>query len=227
MLTHLEIDDAIVQCFVNNWHPDSNLRYLYLPWNDIGFVGVQMLLQAAQQHLVLRKIELDDNNVGFEGLRLIGNFLPSLQHVTHLQIENCVHLHHFDDFTCEAAHQQEQTRHRAGHTLLNGIKGNVYMKEFSFDENVFPDMCEEIGFYVCRNQLGRYLLTTHHELASTVWCIILSRCNYESRRADYVYFFLREQPHLVQPRLDRHDCIDKNKRSRWNLLWRCKSRRQE
>jgi hypothetical protein len=32
---------------------------------------------------------------------------------------------------------------------------------------------------------------------------------------------------LVQPRLDRHDCIDKNKRSRWNLLWRCKSRRQE
>ncbi len=140
MLTHLEIDDAIVQCFVDNWHPDSNLRYLFLPWKKLGLSGCSCTVSSSTASCI-KKIELHDNNIGFEGLRLIGNFLPSLQHVTHLQIENCVHLHHFHDFTCEAAHQQEQARHRAGQALLNGIKDNVYMKEFSFDEDVFPDMC--------------------------------------------------------------------------------------
>jgi hypothetical protein len=84
------------------------------------------------------------------------------------------------------------------------------MVELSFygNDDVFPEILrEEIRFYVSLNQLGRRLLITNHGLASTVWCFILEKCGRICRpysaMVNYVYFFLREQPHLVQPRPSR------------------------
>jgi hypothetical protein len=114
-LFNCKIDDRAVGLLVTHWHPDSRISRLYLESSQFGPAGVQLLLQAAREHRALRKLRLSGNGqIGLEGLRLIGNFLPNLQHMTHLQIRHCARLNEFDDLSCEAALQQEQDRFQAG-----------------------------------------------------------------------------------------------------------------
>jgi hypothetical protein len=182
---------------------------MYLPDNNIGPAGVQSLLQAAHQHpALMRKINLEGNiDIGYEGARLIGNALPNLPHITHLNVTNIIS-------SSELA--QVQAKIQAEQALMDGIVRNSGIFELSTRENGFSDVSQDSIrlMYTALNTLGRYLLTADHGLPLTIWCHVFAGNVFGRNRMrekhgfwhkEYtvtsIYSFLREQPQLmVQPR---------------------------
>jgi hypothetical protein len=172
-----------------------------LPDNDIGPAGVQSLLRAAQEHPALREIHLEGNRrIGYEGARLIGNELPNLHHIIHLDITDIIRW---------SDHVQVNAKIQAEQALMNGVIDNTGILKLLLSKDEFSGVFQDsIRLYTRLNDLGRYLLATENGLPSTIWCHVfetnriweisdICRMRYA---ASAIYFFLREQPHLVQPR---------------------------
>jgi hypothetical protein len=201
------IDDAGVSLLVELWRPDSPIEYLSLRSNEIGATGAQLLTRSIRDHSAMQRLDLSNNYlIGHDGLRLVGDELFHPPHrLTHVLLDNCITWTHYKDSLCRSAQDQESARCRARDTLLEVIMQNVQLHVLSVLGNALSSNTErEISFYGSLNRTGRYLLSTHHELAPAIWCHILAK-NKECEEDDTfgssrIFYHLREQPSsLVQP----------------------------
>jgi hypothetical protein len=199
------IGNDSVRMLVAHWHPNSPLQCLSLAVNKIGPKGVQMLMQAIVHHPALKSLDLNGNaKMGFEGLRIIGEALSAQLSVKYVEVLGCAT--YDSDYKNGAAEAQEKAWLPAKQALLEGLTRNHLIEAFEVNsffthlQTVPGSFGKEIYFYTSLNRMGRRLLSTYHGLASTVWCHILSNCQQQYLFAtDLTYFFLREQPSLVQP----------------------------
>jgi hypothetical protein len=118
-----------------------------------------------------------------------------------MDVSGCSTWREYKQPDCEQARAQDKALHLASHALLEAVKQNVRIKELKVNEQRLPSQFEnEIRFYANLNKMGRYLLSTNHGLASTVWCYILAKCqaNAVRNKSGFIYFFLCAQPSLAQ-----------------------------
>lgn len=203
------IGDEGIELLIQHWHPKSTIHSLNLFRNAIGPIGAQRLVQAiVSDHPGLQRLDLSENNtIGYEGLHRIGSILMNRQQEGELRLA-ALHLlgcavwnKSHDDSNDEEALTQHQARHLAGQALLEAIKGNTHLKELTVFRNSFPaEVKNGIGFYAGVNRKGRNLLSYNddHDFVPTVWCHILAKCQHKVYDHSLTYFFLREQPTLVQ-----------------------------
>jgi hypothetical protein len=100
-----------------------------------------------------------------------------------------------------AIEHQAKKRDKTVLALLEFVKANHYIEclELEGSNRVNNEDTKKILFYTTLNRLGRRLLSQNHGLTSSVWTNILAKCQTESElKYSLTYFFLREQPNLVQ-----------------------------
>jgi hypothetical protein len=185
------IDNYDLQLLVDCWHPNLSIRSLCLRSTSLDSSGLQILLRAiAAGHMLLHELDLPRNfYLGFDGLRIFGEALPLLTTVTHVS---------FTSSAWDGNHHK-----KACQALLNGTKLALQLRKLEIlDNDILHEIQNEINFYADLIQHGRYLLASHHGLASTVWCHILGKCQ-GPHGVSSIFYFLREQPSLVQPRRGR------------------------
>jgi hypothetical protein len=190
------LDDRGVELLVENWHPSLPIRRLGLSDKNIGSKGLQMLLCAvATDHMPLHELKLElYDGMGYEELQMIGKALPNLTHLTKI---SCF-IYRREWYRYRRNEDKEDARQRALEAVLDGVKKALRIKEFDISDYLLSSQLEkEIEFYATLIKSGRYLLSVHHGLASTVWCFIMGQCTGE-HAPSLVYYFLREQPSLVQ-----------------------------
>ncbi len=223
-LNQCNIKDDGVELLVQYWPPDSAIHTLNLFRNAIGPRGAQCLLQAITHHPAMRRLDLSENDkIGYLGLELIGHVLMNPQRrpeglrLTSLHLLGCatwqkqydvVDSHPPSDVVVDSSSLQEDAlalrklRDDAGNAFLQGIQCNPYLQELTLFRNSFSkEIKHAIGFYASVNRKGRLLLSCSNTVAPsiTLWCYILAKCQ-QHKVYDHslVYFFLREQPTLVQ-----------------------------
>jgi hypothetical protein len=198
------VDDKCLELFLELWQPSSPIRELSLFNNEIGLRGARQLLRAIADHPTMHVLDLLCNeNIGYEGLRMIGEETLHQTSLTDISVGDCVAWVKYPNPDCEDARAQDKASLQAGRALLEGVKRNVRIKKLDVSNlHLLPLGVEnEIGFYANLNKMGRYLLSTDHELASTIWCYILAKCQSQSvvdNKESIIYFFLSAQPSLVQ-----------------------------
>jgi hypothetical protein len=186
------IGDEGMSSFLEHWKDDSPIQELDLSWNCFGPLGAQQLMRAAATKSALLVLNLELNgNIGFEGMRMVGEELPNLT-LRELYVDGCANWMHYADENSAAAKAQLVARDRARQAIISGIQANVYLYQIRvyFLEN----FQEAIQFYLNLNKSGRYLLGENNELAPTLWCRVFAKCRTDP---SVLFFFLQEQPTLV------------------------------
>jgi hypothetical protein len=217
-LTGCKIDDECLAVFLELWQPDSPIRKLCFHNNHISGRGVLLLLRAVAGHPAMQEVSLWGNrNIGYDGLIMIGDELRHQTNVTKVNVRECARWIEYPNPDSSEARAQDKAFAQAGRSLLEGVKQNVNIKEMDASMQQLPlDVENEIDFYANLNKMGRYLLSTDHGLASTVWCNILAKCQSKSiirNKESLVYFFLCAEPSLVQ------QASRKRRRSRTNSIF--------
>lgn len=193
------IDDACLQSFLELWPLDSQIQELDFSGNRIGPDGALILVRAANDHPALEKLNLSNNPIGYPGLAAIGSHLQNLQlKCLSFFFSDESSIHHGDEANAGAKAIKIATK-TAAVALVEGIKVNTRTDLVVFGGTFSTEAEEEISFYSHLNMNGRYLLSTDHGLASSIWCNILARKTGMFDR-DVMYYFLLEQPHLVHVR---------------------------
>jgi hypothetical protein len=193
-----------LELFLELWQSNSSIQKLSFYDNAIGPCGAQRLLQAVADHPAMHVLNLQCNeNIGYEGLRMIGEEILHQTSLAEIEVGRCAKWTEHPDPDCKEARAQEMASQKAGLALLEGVKRNVRIKKLGVSNlHLLPLGVEkEICFYANLNKMGRYLLSTDHELASTIWCYILAKCQSQSvvdNKESIIYFFLSAQPSLVQ-----------------------------
>jgi hypothetical protein len=199
-LSGSDICDSCLELFLELWLPTSPIRELSLYGNNIRIQGAQQLLRAVANHPAMQVLNLGHNkNIGYDGLFTIGVELLSQTNLAEMDVSGCSTWREYKQPDCEQARAQDKALQLASHALLEAVKQNVRIKKLKVDEQRLPSQVEnEIRFYANLNKMGRYLLSTDHGLASTVWCYILAKCQSSAVRNNLIYFFLCAQPSLAQ-----------------------------
>jgi hypothetical protein len=204
LLASCGLRDNNIQLLIDGWHTDSPLECLTLANNKIGPQGAQLLLRAAAEHPALQELDLDDNKtMGFEGLKLIGEELPAQSRsLARVSLKGCGDVTIYNDKSCRQAQKQKRAGKEARKALMDGMKSNQSITLLQvFDPY---DRCKlpwSIDFYNAINGFGRrLLLSMDHPLAPMVWCHVLAKCHRQPKwSTSFIYYFLCEQPSLVQP----------------------------
>jgi hypothetical protein len=78
------INNNNLQLLVDCWHPNLSIRSLCLDFTTFDSSGLQILLRAiADGHMLLHELDLPPNfRLGYDGLRILGEALPSLTTIT-------------------------------------------------------------------------------------------------------------------------------------------------
>ncbi len=200
MLTRLDLGrnpindqgiSSFVQCYVNSNH--CQLQDLILDHITIGPDGTHLLMRALTNLPSFKYLDLSWNaGIEYNGLRLIGDELPRLR-LHRLKLTGCTDT----DLRCSTHPIQIDARRKAGCALLQGIQECVHIRSLDVQQNGLEEnSVHDIEFYCNLNRHGRFLLVEHDDgLVPALWCRVLAKCD---ARADFIYFFLREQPNLVQ-----------------------------
>lgn len=191
-LSKNRIGDEGMIAFIESWRDDSPIQSLDLSWNFIGPLGAQRLIRAAATKRALVDLNTELNrNIGFEGMRMVGEELANLK-LRELCVDGCANWVHHDNETSPAAQAQVVARDRARQAIIRGIQANVHLYQIRvyFLEN----FQEAIQFYLNLNKSGRYLLRGNNELAPALWAKVFSKCR---KDPNVLYYFLRELPTLV------------------------------
>jgi hypothetical protein len=188
LLQNNEIGDSGVIAFFGNWQDDSILESLALPFNRIGPVGAERIVTALTNSCAMASVNLSNNPVGDDGLRRIGELLLDVR----LRTLNLSWYYHSSDD--KAANQ------RAGQSLLRGMQNNYALVDLTLDGhfNYRGEVRVAIRFYEDLNASGRNMMLIA-DLPPTVWCHILALCKQKSNAISIIFYFLTEQPHLVNP----------------------------
>jgi hypothetical protein len=196
-LTRLELDECgidgdALELLVDRWHPSLTIRSLRWQSFSLGGGVLKTLLRAvASGRMPLHELDLSLYQCSVcHTLQILGEALPSLTNVTHVSLS----LNGWDTPT-------RDLQNKASLALLNGMKVALQLQKLSItgDYRLSHEFPNEHGFYMSLIRHGRYLLATNHGLASTVWCHILEKCR-GPHGSSTVFYFLREQPSLIQPR---------------------------
>ncbi len=188
------IGDDSIAAFVENWPEDSKLELLDLRDNLITTVGLERLMTALPNRHAMKTLMLRSNAFGFDGVEMIGNHLPNLR---------------LKDFRLGGTSilSSQVTRTRAMHSLLRGIKANYFLQNLDIQYYSFPrlELTHEITFYTKLNLYGRHLLTLANDVPPALWCLLFAkaRIDREFSPVSIIFYFLVEQPHLVNERKGR------------------------
>jgi hypothetical protein len=214
-----DIDDRKIRLLVENWYPSSQLEHLSLQENGIGPEGAQLLFRAAPAHPSLQVIDLECNyNIGFKGLKLVGEELAVQMFLKVVDLSECAEAPYddnsdFDDDDDLEGQPEAKAIKEARYALMNGMKQNQSIVQFDPG-----DHCHslQVRFYTELNRFGRQsLLTTGDQLASSIWCHVLAKCQPHCRfgtrphrnlGTSILYYVLCKHPTLVQ-------CTRKRRRS--------------
>jgi hypothetical protein len=192
-LTRLELDDCginngALDLLVDRWHPSLTIRSLRLQsWSRGGHALKTLLRAVASGRMPLHELDLTLHQCSVcHALQILGEALPSLTNVTYVSLS----LNGWDKPT-------RDLQEKASRALLNGMKVALQLQKLKITGNYIlsQEFPNEHDFYMSLIRHGRYLLAANHGLASTVWCHILEKCQGRST----VFYFLREQPSLIQP----------------------------
>jgi hypothetical protein len=196
------IGDSKVRLLLEQWHPKSPLECLLLSSNSIRSEGAQLLFRAAAARSSLQELDLSWNrDIGFRGLKLIGEGLPAQLHLNAVNIKECTNIIRYDDETCAEAQKQAKARQQAQFALMNGMRQNQSITQITVEDPCDRWASEwQVQFYAEINRFGRrLLLSMNHQLAPMVWCHVLAKCQGQPEYAtSFTYYFLCEQPTLVQ-----------------------------
>jgi hypothetical protein len=185
-LSQAQMDDERLMILLEHWQPTSPLEKLDVSFNNITAVGAAGLFRACSNLPLLKSLQMKYNQqIGYPGIHMIANELPNVPLKT-LDISECYY---------SRPYEGESDLRRAVDALTDGVRGSHTLGRL-----VFSFGTDRLSFFLELNRLGRFLLTINHGLASTVWCHIFEKCGRtrNTKRANLVYYFLREQPHLVQ-----------------------------
>ncbi len=195
-LDFCNINNNNLQLLVDCWHPNLSIRSLCFESTSFDLSGLQILLSAiAAGHMLLHELDLKlDFHLGYDGLRILGEALPLLTTVTHVSVSPFL-----------TSMFMEGNQKKAIQALLAGMKLALQLQKLTISyDSILREFRNEFNFYADIIRHGRYLLATDHGLASTVWCRILEKCQ-GPHGVSSIFYFLREQPSLVQPRRGRKE----------------------
>jgi hypothetical protein len=181
----------------------------------------EIVRAAIISHPRLRMLNFGDNDgIGFEGVQMITQDLRLHQsRLTHIGLSSCFGMQNYYGMNRRdrkmAIEHQAKKRDKTVLALLEFVKANHYIEclELEGSNRINDEDTKKILFYTTLNRLGRRLLSQDYGLASSVWTHVLAKCQTESElKYSLTYFFLREQPSLVQ--CYRDDAFTRNKRCR-------------
>jgi hypothetical protein len=190
------IGDAGIAALVDNWPEDSKLELLDLRSNQITTDGVQRLMTALPNHRAMKTLNLMGNGFGFEEVEMIANHLPNLKIREFLigdvsMVDKVRRIHVMDRW-------------------LEGIKANHFLQTIYMhgNEDFRLEFMDEIDFYTKLNKYGRYLLPIANDVPPALWSLIFAKSRTErdftrEYSASIIFYFLVEQPHLVNERKRR------------------------
>jgi hypothetical protein len=166
--------------------------------NDfIGPIAAQSLIQATLTFSVCKTLNLSHNTpIGYEGLRLIGEALPSSKLSELILTESVEWVEYDDDDDEELAEAQDWKCIEAADALVEGVRNNVHLQVLNVEGLHLPALAvEEIDFYLEMNRnFGRGLLSQQHTLHPSIWSFLLAKFSDE---LSVVFFYVRELPMLV------------------------------
>lgn len=125
-----QFSDAGILRFCRNWPLDSALQVLDFRANDIGRSGACALIEATRQHPAMRRLVLTCNTqIGYEGLRILGqDLLPTLT-LLELELHNVVSEREKND------PNSVTIRDAACRAMANGLQQNTMLQELSIGYN--------------------------------------------------------------------------------------------
>jgi hypothetical protein len=186
------IGDADIASFVENWPEDSKLELLDLRSNQITTDGVQRLMTALPNHRAMKILILTGNGFGFDEVETIGI------HLSNLKIREI--------YIGEVTMVDEMRRIRVMDRWLEGIKANYFLQTIAIYGNriIRLEFMDEITFYTMLNRYGRYLLPIANDVPPSLWCLIFAKARIKREfNLSMIFYFLVEQPHLVNERKRR------------------------
>jgi hypothetical protein len=190
------IGDAGIAALVDNWPEDSKLERLDLRNSQISTGGVQRLMTALPNRRAMKILILTGNGFGFDEVEMIGI------HLTNLKIRE-IHMG-------EVTMVDKVRRIRVMDRWLQGIKANHFLQTIYMhgNEDFRLEFMDGIDFYAKLNKYGRYLLPIANDVPPALWCLIFAKSRTErdftrEYSASMIFYFLVEQPHLVNERKRR------------------------
>jgi hypothetical protein len=193
LLVENDIGDEGVAAFVENWSNDSPIEEINLSFNkNIGIGGAMTLVEAVPSHRALNSLNLSFTTLGYEGIEIVAERLTHLR-LKKFEIVGASGFDHDDDERLD-----DETRKKAiaaGQAVLRAIQQNDVLQDCCPECNSYPeDLQDEMLLHLELNKCGRYLLRRDNP-PSGLWSHVMEFCGRSS--IDAIYFFLREQPHLV------------------------------
>jgi hypothetical protein len=191
-LAENHIGDAGIAALVEFWPEDSRLEVLDLRGNQIATGGVQQLMTALPNRRAMKTLILLRNGFGFDEVEMIGIHLPNLK-----IREICIG---------EVSMLNGVTRTRVMHSWLRGIQDNHFLQTIFMtrNRNFRLELMDEIVFYTKLNKYGRYLRSIANDVPPALWCLIFAKARIERDfNLSMIFYFLVEQPHLVNERKRR------------------------
>jgi hypothetical protein len=153
---------------------------------NLGPEGAKLLMQSVAVHPTLEMLMLtSDKSIGAVGLQHIGNLLGQTK-LKRLCLD-CV------------AHPpplfNRKMMRLAGRALLQGVKANGHLIDFSFF-GLDSKWMKPIQFHVDWNRTARPLLSSEDGTPPALWPHVLARFQRQNKTS-HLFFALREQPWLI------------------------------
>jgi hypothetical protein len=191
-----------------HWPVDSSIDSLSFKVTNLETMfDARPLLRVVAGHPVLRKLELSTlsdtyaDHTGYDVLTIIGEGLFNQQHLTDVNLSSCAFFAPDNLNDEDTKGRYERARLAAGQALIEGMQNNPHIQNLNVQGNGFATHVEhDISYYAFLNRNGRFLLSANDGVATSVWPTILAKCQRQHEISQSLtFFYLREQPHLVQP----------------------------
>jgi hypothetical protein len=119
------INNHNLQLLVDCWHPNLSIRSLCFNSTTLDSSGLQILLRAiAAGRMLLHELDLPQNFcLGYDGLRILGEALPSLTTVTHVRV------------SLFRQRRPLENQKKANQALLNGTKLALQLRKLEISGN--------------------------------------------------------------------------------------------
>jgi Ran GTPase-activating protein (RanGAP) involved in mRNA processing and transport len=188
--------DAACEALVRGLRNNTSLLSLAVGSNRLGPIGVQRLIQAVAIHPTLQTLALQmDESVGYAGLELLG---LELRHVKlkKLYLGFIVACLPFDNAQWTQLHDKSHWTRiiRAGRALLEGVKHNFHLTQFSL-VGLDDVWMTPIEFYLDLNRTCRSLYDDS-VTPPALWPLALSSFD-RNQKISHLFACLLEQPWLV------------------------------
>jgi Ran GTPase-activating protein (RanGAP) involved in mRNA processing and transport len=180
---HAQIDAC--RALANGLRHCTTMKRLVVGGNNLSARGVTMIMQALANHPSIRVISIKyDYSIDLAGVHKIGLALLRMTQLQQLNLDYAVEYW---------PRRQTKLALKAGQALLDGVKHNIHLTNFSFG-GLDQKWRQPIKFHVNLNKICRPLLGS--AVSSALWPDIFAKF-VGSKKISRVYFLLREQPWLA------------------------------